>query len=254
MRSPYLTLTPESLPSCHICCAFSDKKCTEGTALKKAWLTQEYAQGWRFHRLDERAKVFVEYGPAQSAWVPVDAPDAMMIGCFWVSGRYAKHGHGKALLAHVVQAARDAGMGQIVTVTGRRKFHFMSNGAWFKRQGFACVDTTESGFELLSLDLGSAKNARFLPSVCAPPEPETGISVWYSDRCPYTAYHVETALSQACAERDIPLHLHKIDSLEAARAAPAPAVIFALFKEGRFVTTDLSVCLPARLDAALAKL
>jgi len=60
----YITLTPDSIQSEHICCAFSDEKCAEGYALKKRWLAREFENGYIFRRLDERAKVFLEYGPA----------------------------------------------------------------------------------------------------------------------------------------------------------------------------------------------
>jgi len=58
--------------------------------LKKQWLTREFDNGYVFQRLDERAKVFIEYGPAEKSWIPVTAPNYMMIGCFWVSGKYKR--------------------------------------------------------------------------------------------------------------------------------------------------------------------
>ena len=54
----YLTLTPETIPDSHICCAISDKKCAESYAAKKNWLSEQYAHGYRFRRLDVRGKVF----------------------------------------------------------------------------------------------------------------------------------------------------------------------------------------------------
>ena len=48
---PYITLTPDTIQSEHICCAFSDKKCAESYALKKAWLAREFDQGYVFRRL-----------------------------------------------------------------------------------------------------------------------------------------------------------------------------------------------------------
>jgi len=78
----YITLTKDNIGSEHICCAFSDKKCSESYELKKQWLAGEFDSDYVFRRLDERAKVFIEYGPAEKAWVPVTAPNYMMIGCF----------------------------------------------------------------------------------------------------------------------------------------------------------------------------
>ena len=71
MEAKYITLTKENIEKEHICCAFSDKKCKDSYELKKTWLKNEFENGYVFRRLDERAKVFIEYGPAEKAWVPV---------------------------------------------------------------------------------------------------------------------------------------------------------------------------------------
>ncbi len=52
----YSTLAEENIASEHICCVFSDKKCTEGYELKKQWLRGEFYNGYVFRRIDERAK------------------------------------------------------------------------------------------------------------------------------------------------------------------------------------------------------
>ena len=80
----YITLSKTNLPSEHICCAFSDKKCKDSYEAKKRWLSNEFDNGYVFKRLDERAKVFIEYGPAEQAWLPIIAPDYLALGCFWV--------------------------------------------------------------------------------------------------------------------------------------------------------------------------
>ena len=83
METNYITLTKENIADEHICCAFSDKKCKDSYELKKAWLKKEFDNGYVFRRIDERAKVFIEYGPAEKAWVPVSAPNYLMINCFY---------------------------------------------------------------------------------------------------------------------------------------------------------------------------
>ena len=77
----YITLTEDNIDKEHICCAFSDKKCLEGYESKKEWLKKEFANGYVFRRLDARAKVFIEYVPAEYAWLPVTAPNYLMINC-----------------------------------------------------------------------------------------------------------------------------------------------------------------------------
>lgn len=40
----YITLTTENIDKEHICCAFSDKKCSEGYQLKKEWLKKRVSK------------------------------------------------------------------------------------------------------------------------------------------------------------------------------------------------------------------
>ena len=87
MDAKFITLTKENIGKEHICCAFSDKKCADSYEAKKKWLKREFDNGYVFRRLDERAKVFIEYCPAEKAWIPVTAPNFLMINCFWVSGQ-----------------------------------------------------------------------------------------------------------------------------------------------------------------------
>lgn len=64
----YIALNEQTICDEHICCAISDKKCAQGYQLKKDWLSQQFSSGYQFIRLDERAKVFIELGPAEAGW------------------------------------------------------------------------------------------------------------------------------------------------------------------------------------------
>lgn len=251
----YITLTKENIDSEHICCAFSDKKCADSYALKKQWLKHEFDNGYVFKRLDERAKVFIEYGPAEKAWVPVTANNHLMIGCFWVSGKYKKQGHGKALLKEVIEAAKSQGKDGLVTVVGTKKYHFMSDTKWLLKQGFKECDTAPGGFSLLSMDLTSkGPQPVFNNSVKKGNIPtKKGIVAYYSNRCPYSEYHVKESLVETAEKRNLPLETFKLDTLEKAQSAPTPATIFSLYLDGVFITTDLSVCMDSRFDKIIAK-
>lgn len=250
LEMAYIILNKDNIDSEHICCAFSDKKCSESYAAKKEWLKKEFDNNYIFQRLDERAKVFIEYGPAEKAWVPVTAPHYMMIGCFWVSGKYKKHGHGKALLTEAVNAAKNQGMDGLVTVVGTKKFHFMSDTRWLMRQGFEICESIPSGFSLISLDFnGNTSRPRFNDSVKTGKCPvKKGIVAYYSNRCPFSEYHVTVSLVETARKRKIPLQIIKLETMEQARSAPTPATIFSLFMDGMFVTTDISVCMDNRFD------
>lgn len=63
----FIALDYNNIAQEHICCAISDKKCSDSYQAKKDWLKQEFSNGYVFRRIDARAKVFIEYGPAENA-------------------------------------------------------------------------------------------------------------------------------------------------------------------------------------------
>jgi len=132
MNAKFITLNSENIAKEHICCAFSDKKCKVGYELKKEWLRKEFDNGYVFRRLDERAKVFIEYVAAEKAWLPIFAPNYLAINCFWVSGQYKGKGYAKALLQTAIDDAKAQGKDGLVTVTGTSKFHFTCACAQYK--------------------------------------------------------------------------------------------------------------------------
>ena len=250
MTTNFITLNKGNIAKEHICCAFSDKKCQTGYEAKKAWLKKEFDNGYVFRRLDERAKVFIEYGPAEKAWLPIVAPNYLAINCFWVSGQYKGKGYAKALLQSAIDDARQQGKDGLVTVVGTTKLPFMSDTKWLLRQGFEMVEKLDYGFILLVLKLNpKAANPKFSESVSSGECPEkNGLVVYYSNRCPYTEYHVHEELTKTAEKRKLPLKIIKLETMEQAQASPTPATIFSLFYNGKFVTTDISVCLDSRFD------
>jgi len=253
METKFITLTTDIIDKEHICCAFSDKKCTAGYQLKKDWLKKEFDNGYVFRRLDERAKVFIEYVPAEKAWLPIDAPNYLVIGCFWVSGQYKGKGYAKQLLQSVEKDALEQGKDGIVAIVGAKKMHFMSDGKWLLKQGFEVVQKLPYGFELLVKKLNpNAENPKFKDCALSGECPDKeGLVVYYSDRCPYTDFHINVSLKETARKRNLPLRAIKLTSLEEAQSSPTPATIFSLFYNGRFITTDLSVCIDSRFDKAL---
>lgn len=250
MNSEFITITPQNIDNEHICCGFSSKECKEGYDLKKTWLKKEFANGYVFRRLTERAKVFIEYVPAEKNWAPIDASNYLVINCFWVSGQYKGKGYAKALLQTAIDDAKAQKKDGLVTVVGTKKFHFMSDTKWLMKQGFETVQKLPNGFSLLVLKLNkNAYNPSFRSSTLTGECPEKeGLVVYYTNRCPFTETLVNISLKEVALSKNIPLKIIKIDTLEKALDSPTPATIFSLFYNGKFVTTDVSVCLEKRFD------
>jgi GNAT superfamily N-acetyltransferase len=250
-----ITLDKSNIDNEHICCAISDKKCKESYELKKDWLRKEFENGYVFRRIDARAKVFIEYGPVEKGWVPIIAPNYLLINCFWVSGQYKDQGYGKVLLQLAFDDAISQGKDGLVTVAGTSKFHFMSDTKWLLRQGFETCEKLPSGFSLLvKKTKPNADNPKFNETVTGGVCPDkNGLVAYYSNRCPFSEFHVQNSLTEAANKRKLPLKIIKLETMEQAQAAPTPATIFSLFYNGIFVTTDLSVCMDSRFDKVMEK-
>ncbi len=193
--------------------------------------------------------MFIEYGPAEKAWMPILADNYLAIGCFWVSGKYKKSGHGKKLLNDAITDAKNQKRSGLVTIAGKKKYHFMSDTRWLIRQGFTVCDEAPGGFVLLHLPFSdNTPTPSFLPQVHTGDIESNGCIVYYSNRCPFSEYHVTTSLAESCRKRNIPLKIIKLDTLEQAKSCPSPATIFSLYYQGEFVTTDISVCMDNRFD------
>lgn len=250
-----IQLATDNIDNEHICCAISDKKCKDSYQAKKNWLKKEFGNGYVFRRIDARAKVFIEYGPAEKGWAPIHAPNYLLINCFWVSGQYKGKGYGKELLKLATEDAKNQGKDGLVTVVGTKKFHFMSDTKWLLKQGFETCVKLRSGFSLLVKKINpKVENPKFNNSVLAERNVQkNGLVVYYSNRCPFSEYHVTTSLIETAEKRKLPLKIIKLETMEQAQSAPTPATIFSLFYDGKFITTDISVCMDSRFDKIIDK-
>lgn len=68
----YINLTLENIESEHICCAIGDPKHQTGVSNKKEWIKNKLKDGHVFRKLNARGKIFIEYEPIETAWVPIN--------------------------------------------------------------------------------------------------------------------------------------------------------------------------------------
>ena len=72
--------------------------------------------------------------------------------------------------------------------------------------------------------------------------------MYYSDRCPYTDYYVNTVLKESAQKREIAIKSVYLKTVKDGQNSPAPSSIFSLFYDGKFLTTDVSVCLESKFN------
>ena len=133
----YIHITKENIDKEHICCAMSGKQ----ALAKKEWLKQRFDEGLVFYRSEERGKCFIEYIPAENAWVSIEAGGWLYINCLWVSGSLKGHGYSSELLSECIRDAKEQGKkGICILCAEGRKREFLADPKFLKYKGFKVAD------------------------------------------------------------------------------------------------------------------
>lgn len=237
MSEEYINLTLDNLEEEHLCCAIADKKHQIGVAAKKAWLRERVCEGHVFRKLNAKGKVFIEYAPIETAWVPVIGEGYVYIYCLWVSGSYKGKGHAMALLTHCIEDAKAQGKKGVCILSAKKKKPFLSDKKFMQKFGFGVADTFEKDYELLSLSFDGSKPA-FAEAVKDPKVFDDTLSIYYSSQCPYSADCIAQVKS-FCEANAIDLHFIAIDTLEKAKSVPVFFNNWAVLYQGKFETVHL---------------
>ena len=184
----YIRITKENIDKEHICCAMSGQQ----SLAKKEWLKQRFEEGLVFYRSAERGKCFIEYIPAENAWVPIDAAGWLYINCLWVSGSMKGHGYSSELLEECLRDAKAQGKnGVCILCAEGRKREFLADPKFLTHKGFKVSDISDCGINLMYLPLAeSAQPPKFKACAKHPKVEEDGFVLYYTDQCPYTYYWV----------------------------------------------------------------
>lgn len=235
MSEPFIDITSENLANEHLCCAIADQKHQCGVAAKKAWLRERLAEGHVFRKLDARGKVFIEYAPLETAWVPVCGENYLYIYCLWVSGSFKGKGYARSLLQSCIQDARTQGRSGVCVLCGKKKKPFLSDKRFFLKFGFQTVDTAGDEYELLALPF-HGQTPRFSENAKKMVIDSRELTIYYSPQCPCILDCVRQAEAY-CAKSQTPLRLVAVDTLEKAKSVPCVFNNWAVFSGGRFMTT-----------------
>ena len=233
----YIRVTKENLEKEHICCAISNNKDIQVSS-KKAWLADRFDEGLIFLKSVERGKCFIEYIPAENAWVPINADGYMYIDCLWVSGSLKGHGYSTELLDACIEDSKEKGKKGLCILAAAKKKPFLADPKFLKYKGFTECDEADNGIQLWYLPFGEeAEKPEF--RVCArhPHIEEKGYVLYYTSQCPFNAKYVPV-LEQTARENDIPFHAIHIESREDAQNAPTPITNYALFHDGEYITNE----------------
>jgi len=240
MMTEFVTLDADNVDAHHLCCALGDPKHRPGVEAKRAWLKRRFREGLVFRKLDARGKVFIEYAPSEKAWRPIVAPGWITIHCLWVSGSYAKQGHGGRLLTSCLDDARAQGKAGVVVAVGRRKRPFLGDAKFFARFDFEVVD--EAGeFVLMARRFDpEAPPPRFAPAVRREDDGASGPFVArYTDQCPLNAHWAEQ-MAGFVREAGYDVSVERITRRAVAQRVASPLGTFGLEQGGALVTHHLN--------------
>ena len=233
----YINLTNEYIEEEHISCATGDPKQQAVVDCKKEWIKSKLKDGHVFRKLNARGKIFIEYEPLDTSWVPVSGNNYEYIYCLWVAGSFKDKGIGKELLEYAIEDAKKQGRNGICTLTSKKKKPFLSEKKFFEHFGFKVVDTIGE-YELLALPFKESEMPKFNDSARKMEIESQDFTIYYSNECPYVEYEVKE-LSEYAKEKGLKLNFVKIDSLEKAKNAPCIFNNWANFYKGKFISNTI---------------
>lgn len=200
-------------------------------------MSDRLQEGHVFRKLNEKATVFIEYAPLETAWVPVVGENYIYIYCLWVSGESKGKGYGKTLMKYCLSDAKVMGKSGVCMLGAKKQKAWLSDQSFAKRFGFEVVDTTDYGYELLTLSFDGT-TPKFAPNVKTPNVDSRGLTIFYDMQCPFVYQNIEK-LKAFCDTESIPASFIQVDTLQKAKALPCVFNNYAVFYEGRFETVNL---------------
>lgn len=237
MHEKFINITADNLADEHLCCIIRSKKPHPGVLAKRAWLADRLAEGHVFRKLDEKATVFIEYAPLETAWVPILGENYIYVYCLWVLGDYKGKGYGKKLMQYCLADAKEKGRSGVCMLGANKQKSWLSDQSFAKKFGFTVVDTTDNGYELLALSFDGTV-PQFAPGAKKLKIQNEELTIYYDMQCPYVCQNIER-IKAYCGEENVPVSFIQVDTLQKAKNLPGVFNNWAVFYKGRFETVNL---------------
>lgn len=233
-----IRITKDNLQTEHICCAISgDTDCQ--VVSKKSWIAERLEEGLVFLKGNVRGKCFIEYLPAEYAWVPVSAENYLYINCLWVSGQFKGQGYSSQLLEACIQDAKTQEKDGLVILSSKKKMPYLADPKFLHYKGFQVADSVMPYYELNYLPLTeAARKPKFNDQVRAPQVDKDGYVLYYTAQCPFTAKYVPL-IEEIARQRGLTFTSIKLSNRKEAQLAPAPFTTYSLFYNQKFVTNEI---------------
>lgn len=237
MNTEFVNVTSANLSEEHLCCIIRTRKPHQGVEAKRKWLRERLGEGHVFRKLNEKATVFIEYAPLETAWVPIVGDNFYYIYCLWATGNHKGKGYGKLMMDYCIADAKAKGKSGICMLGAKKQKAWLTDQSFAKKFGFEVVDTTDNGYELLALTFdGTVPNFAYNAKKLEIDHHE--LSIYYDMQCPYVYQNVEI-IKQYCETNTIPVSFIEVDTLQKAKELPCVFNNWAVFYKGKFETVNL---------------
>lgn len=234
----YIRINKDNLAKEHICCAISNNDDIQVSA-KKSWLKERLDEGLVFLKSTERGKCFIEYIPAEYAWVPIKADNYLYIDCLWVSGSFKGHGYSNDLLNACIEDGKKQKKLGLCILSSAKKRGFLADPKFLSYKGFEAADEADNGIQLWYLPFKKdAQKPEFKDCARKVRIKDKGIVVYYSHQCPFTAKYVPL-IEKIAAEKGAAFKAIQFKDKKSAQNAPTPVTNYALFKDGKYITNEI---------------
>lgn len=237
MNTDFINLTTANLPDEHLCCIIRSKKPHPGVEAKRQWLSDRLNEGHVFRKLNEKATVFIEYAPLETAWVPVIGDNYYYMYCLWVLGDHKGKGYGKSLIEYCIADAKEKGKSGICMLGANKQKSWLSDQSFVKKFGFEVVDTTANGYELLALSFDGT-TPKFAERAQSMKIESQELTIYYTMQCPYIHKYIGM-IKEYCETNNVPISLIQVDTLQKAKELPCVFNNWGVFYKGNFETVNL---------------
>ncbi|WP_041139822.1 GNAT family N-acetyltransferase [Beduini massiliensis] len=244
MKTEFINLTPENLASEHLSCIIRTKIAHPGIEAKRLWLADRLKEGHVFRKLNEKATVFIEYAPCETAWVPIIGDNYYYLYCLWVDSAHKGKGYATSLMEYCIADAKEQGKSGICMLGAKKQKGWLSDQSFAKKFGFEVVDTTENGYELLALSFDGTM-PKFASNAKRMEIENKELTIYFDRQCPFIDQYIQR-IKNYCESNEVPVNWIHVDTLEKAKALPCVFNNWAVFYNGEFKTVNL-------IDAAYIK-
>ena len=140
-------------------------------------------------------------------------------------------------MTYCLTDAKEQGRSGVCMLGARKQKAWLSDQAFAKRFGFAAVDVTNDGYELLALSFDGTV-PRFTQGAKEAVIAAQELTVYYDAQCPFVLQSIE-GIRAYCEERGVPASFRLVDTLQKAKDMPCVFNNWAVFYKGKFETVNL---------------